>query len=241
MFIPALLIFSAGCNSEQTEYAHSRIDSAGIVMQDMIPEKVAREWPEGFSLDTIYYYDSLENIVVHILTPVSGITQLDSSVKRQIRNQLDTFLTYLRILLKDEVTHRLMPGSFECSVDEIYQDTSVISYLFRIYYYNGIGVHGMNEYYSYNFDKNTNSKIEFQDYFRIQTHSDTVFLLEKIRTSVGASCLWLDSLCAYDFNLQDSIITFDFDNYEISSYSSGLLQGPLTRNEIAHLIADKYR
>jgi hypothetical protein len=218
--------------------AYSEADSLRELLNSPISSVIL---PTGIRLDTITYTDSITNTEVYSLIPVSGIPLLDAAVKSAIEDERKNFLAYVQGEFKRDTTLYGYGGEFTSDVLSAYKNDKIISYLFSINYYHAGAAHPIANYYSYNFYIPNNKRVTFRDYFSAPTKSDTTLLTKLITKSIDREGISLAHLYEMDFAVTGDSILFAFDDYELASYSEGVIEASVSRKELNNNIREAYR
>lgn len=233
-FIPIFfftLVCASGCSRESNPPADS-------VVGDTLQATSLIQLPQGYSLDTIIYYDSSLFNDVFIVVPVSVNDVEDEIVQKEIKSRLSRFESEIDT---NEAALYSSGNSFAAYISSICIRGNLISYCYVIDIYRSGAAHGMCVYESFNYNMNEKKLITFDDFFRLESHEDTALLLTEIKSDIRSRNMSLEALYQLDFCLLDDSIAFNFDDYEIASYSEGTSQAIVSRTKIGKLIREKYR
>lgn len=225
------------------EFKQDTIKSENEIVRHSIGEIVPPiNLPEGFRLDTIQKNDTTRNLSIFISIPVSGIKTIDKIVFEYIDKQKKDFIKSLDEMIKDNNgILSSINSDFQAEPISVFKNNKVTSILYIISYYHGGSVHPMTMYYSFNFDNSTQKTISFTDYFMVKTKADTTSMTELISKSIGREGIFVYDLKGIDFNIEKDTISFNFDDYEIASYSEGIMQARIPSNKLHHKIKLKYQ
>jgi len=243
-----VLIFQA-CSEENTSgtsFDSASADSTPVanVAGDSDMTATSVEWkrnvPEGFSLDTINYFDSTKVAEIDILLPVSGIKTLDDRMRREAESRKKEFLKDI-VGEGDSGMEFGSGSSFFMEINSIYATDSIISYCFHVSVYSANAAHPFNSYYSYNYNRITGKEITFNDYFDIRSREDTIFLINLLTKIIAIEGVSVDEVKDMDFNLRQDTVSFNFDDYEIASYAIGVIEAPIAKKELTPVIKKEYQ
>jgi hypothetical protein len=236
-FVLATLLI-AGCSETEPPRADPAPPAAQDSTADVVPIETAMPpLSPGYSLDTIAYYDSVLANDVFMVFPVSANAGPDEFVRRQIQSKLTDFASGID---PAETALYSVGNSFYATVSSIGERGNVISYCYTIDIYRSGAAHGMIVYETFNYDTQKKKLVTFNDYFDIQSHNDTLLLLNAITTRLNVNYTF-DALYELDFCLLGDSIAFNFDDYEIASYAEGTSRAVVDRKEISGLISKSYR
>lgn len=215
-----------------------------IVKHNIIPEPVKpMDLPTGFLLDTFEKNDVSRNLSMFIALPVSGIKQIDNFVSADIEKQKNDFIKSLDGRIKRDTSMlRAVPSDFYADPVSVFKDDKITSYLFIISYYHAGAAHPMTMYCAFNFDNKTRKRIFFHDYFQVNKKSDTTYFTGLITKAIDREGVFVSEIKDnIDFSIEKDTISFNFDDYEITSYAEGIIQGRIDKHKLYDRINPIYR
>lgn len=201
-------------------------------------QKHQLQLPDGFSLDTVAYFDSVQANEVFMVLPASGDSKANEIVRKQIKSRLSEFQSGIDTA---EPLLSFTGSSFYAVPNSITVRGNVISYCYVIDVYRNGAAHGMMVFESFNYDNVKKKLISFNDFFTVESHDDSVLLLTEIESKLQLMDPSLDAVYEMDFCLLGDSVAFNFDDYEIASYAEGSSQAVVARNKIGKLIRTQYQ
>jgi len=223
------------------------LDSAEIVYTTEGQGVPKLQVPDKVTLDTLHSYDSTKLINVDIVLPRHTeyrLKHVDKVLLRIINKVRTKFEESVDEMIKENPEMNVPPSYNDFSVTPVsmYVDQKLLSYCFLICIYHASAPHGKCDYYTFNYDIDKGKVLQFSDYFITKTSADSSFLIQTINNAIGQDGIEIKSLYEIDFSILDSTsISFNFDNYEISSYAEGMLQGKMERKVIIKNVRERFR
>ncbi|OYU84102.1 MAG: hypothetical protein CFE24_08170 [Flavobacterium sp. BFFFF2] len=197
---------------------------------------------KGIKIDSIKIADKKRRFEIFLTIPVSKIKKLDLLIKKEILEDKAAFINMVNENIKENNGKISFIGSdYSCVLNHIFDNKFIISYNFINSQYIGGTAHGISRFKSYNYDLKKGKFINFNDYFHLKSDADSTYLLSAITKRINRKGVEVNTLERIKFNILKDSISFNFDNYEIASYSEGLIQAKISKNEIGRLINSNYR
>lgn len=196
--------------------------------------------PSGITLDSLNMEDTIRGAAITIEVPLSGITSLDQLVRTDLEHQRDDFLFSLSESGR-EIEGIDFPSFLDADLAYAYRDDKLISYLFAISFMHAGAAHPYHLFHTINFDLKQGRRIDFFDYFKVDSLPDSTFFTQLITEHIPHDIEPLERLYAFDFHIQSDSIIFDFDSYEIGPYAIGRPQAVVSREELIDKIKAEYR
>lgn len=189
---------------------------------------------DWYCLKTLNYKDTNVKCEVRIDLPNTNSWRINAAIKKELFGQRDQFLSELEELNKfnNPFIENGMLSDFQALLISANQDDEYVSFCFAVSYYSAGAVHGMPMFYSFNFERRTHQRVNFNDFFHLETPKDSLLILDLIRLYHGSKGLHLKEVYEFDFNLYKDYVTLNFDAYEIAGYAYGTLRVPLNREMI---------
>ena len=212
-----LLLIVAGCYRRAPLVAEEPVQ---VIRSDKAPYfSYGLTVPADVYLDTVLFEDTALSLTCSVLLPLhknERWQQADLLLKQQIEKGKQEFISSVRERLKKypDSKYNVLGNVYTVEPEQIYVDSMIISYCLEIMYQHAGAVHPMMMYYSFNYDKQKKRQIGFTDYFDIKTKQDSLWLIGGIGRRV-LSAEYLDKVYDYDFNVTDTTVSFNFDDYEI--------------------------
>lgn len=195
-----------------------------------------------FKIDTIKSTDKKTRLQIFLTIPISKITNLDLLVRKDILNDKEAFESEINERINENDVEMTEIGSdYSCVLENVFEDKTFISYNFINSQYFGGSAHGMSRYKCYNYDIKKGKCINFNDYFSLKTKQDTLSFLNLLTKRINREAVEVNNLEGIKFNIRKDSISFNFDDYEIASYSEGLIQVRVSKREVQNLINSNYR
>lgn len=141
------------------------------------------------------------------------------------------------IVLKGELSRTY---SFYFLAQSVHQDSTSISIRCRSTWYEG-GPHGLPQYHTFNFDKQTGSEITFEDYFQLHSVQDSQKVVALVNEGLRNPNLSISEVYPIKFNIEGDSVSFNFDAYELESYAYGMPRACVAKVDLGSLIHEKYR
>lgn len=252
--LTGFLIVLSGCLSNNKQVTDTILsDSSSAEIEYSPPIQFIEDViiPAGFSEDSIVYVDRAHNISYFMEIPISSfpafqeflearvdmITKVMSERAEKRNLEIKEVVTDDTILLGIELSRM---KSFDLYPQFVYQDPTCISMRFCSTWYEG-GAHGLPEYYVINFDKQTGSEINFNDFFQLTSVQDSQLFVDLINEGLQNPQLSIIEAYPVKFNIEGDSISFNFDAYELESYAFGMPRAYVTKSELGSLINEKYR
>jgi len=198
--------------------------------------------PDKFKLDSLKYYDKKRNAIIIIAIPLSGDLKLDTEIKSQILNQRDSLLIDIdRFIKRDsDFVNSALTSEFTAIPISVFFDNKIISYSFVIYSYFSGGAHPVMIFYSYNYDILKQKHLNFDDYFILNSKSDTTYFTDLITKAIDKEGIVMTRIKNQDFNIEKDTISFNFGDYEIGGYADGIMQGRIKKSILNDKINKSY-
>jgi hypothetical protein len=202
--------------------------------------------PADIQLFSFQKNDSSRNTFLSIVIPQSKrqrLSRLDKEIKAIISKRKTDFLKRIDEMIQEDSTALKSTGSsFYAEPISVYKDYQLVSYCFIISYHHFGAAHPMTEYYSFNYDLLKNKPIRFSDYLQITSSKDTSEFVTIVNKAINRGEIGIHlPLKNLDFNIEKDTISFNFDDYEITSYAEGIIRSKVNRKEINKLINKDYR
>jgi hypothetical protein len=199
--------------------------------------------PENYKLDSIKYFDKNRNAAIIISLPISGISNLDTVIKKQLVAQRDSFLIQIDKFIKNDSSYvkTALTSDFFAEPISIYSNAKLISYSFIISFYYTGAPHDVSDFLSINYDFENKKFVDFSDYFLIETKEDSTFFKDIITKAINRDGITVNKIKNIDFNLEKDTISFNFGHYEISNYAEGLIHARVTKSKLINKIKINYR
>jgi hypothetical protein len=249
-----IIIFSLqNCKPKNNEPLSSKADSLSVLDSAEIAYATEGQsfsklqLPDNVTLDTLQSYDSAKLINVNIVLPKQAderLKHVEKLVARIISKERTKFEKSVDDMIREHPEMNVPPGYNDFSVTPVslYVDQKLISYSFMICIYHAGAPHGKCDYYTFNYDIYSKKVLLFSDYFITKTSADSSFLIQSINNSIGRDGIEIEKVYEIDFSILDSTsISFNFDNYEISSYAEGMPQGKIEKKVIYKIVNERFR
>lgn len=252
--LTVLLLLLAGCLPNKDPgtkigQEDSKVAQAEYSPYEQIPEGVIL--PEGFTVDSVVYLDEDYNISYLMEIPTLDFPAFSTHVDARIRmikqelnkrieerqQEMKKKLVDEPIVLKGELSRTY---SFDCYPQSAYQDSTSISIRCRSTWYEG-GPHGLPQYLTINFDKQTGSEITFEDYFQLHSVQDSQKVVALVNEGLRNPDLSISEVYSMKFNIEGDSVSFNFDAYELESYAYGMPRACVAKADLGSLIHEKYR
>ena len=240
-----ILIFLFGCEKsrnvdQQTIQPTNKESTSGA--QRLTSDSVSIYLPPDIFLERINSYDSSRFLTIELVLPKTDTKQLQhafglltSIIEKEKNNFIDT-------IEPDERMSEAASGNhFGVYPNELYKDDKILSFLFVISYYNAGAAHPFSMYYTFNYNIQDQRQIRFEDFFTFKSNRDKEDLIKLINLGFEDESIKVDKFYDFDFNINASTVTFNFDNYEVASYAFGLQRATINRNQIENYINSIYR
>jgi len=132
-------------------------------------------------------------------------------------------------------------GEVSFKTIEKYKDDKIISYLLQIDQWGSNMPHPNLSFISFNYSIESNKLISFNDYFRLDNKSDSLYLIQQIKDNldidVDALLLGDESLLKYPaFNIQENSVQFNYGDYGITSYNDGCQTVKIDKKKLTKVI-----
>ncbi len=191
---------------------------------------------DWYCLKTLAHFDTSLNCAISIDLPSLDSWKINTEIRKELFSQRDAYLESLK-LERSKNEHFLFldqkyKSEFQAKLISAYQDSSLISYCFSVYHYTAGSPHELPTLYSYNYDRATKRRIEFNDMFEIVSSEDSLLLIDIVKASFSESNLDLSEVYEFDFNVNKDYLVFNFDAYEIAGYVWGTPRIPVDKEAI---------
>ena len=238
-----LLLIVTGCYRKTPQVAENAVMEV-VKSEDKSPVYYGLIVPEEVYLDTVLVEDTTLALTCSVILPIQKDVKWQNAnvlLRKQIEKGVKEFIASVRKLLIKYPDNKFSAVSsiYEVTPEQIYVDSMLISYCLEIMYQHAGAVHPMMKYYSFNYDKKKNRQIIFADYFDVKTKQDSLWLIGGISERV-LSAEYLDKVYDYDFNVTDSTVSFNFDDYEIASYANGVARATFEKDSVRRYIRPYY-
>jgi hypothetical protein len=205
--------------------------------------------PQGLKLDSLIDKNSEKRADLKVLFLRSGNNSFDNLVKDSLVKMNNKFLSgidkdfliNIDTMIKEGSERAKEPSYFYAKPLQAWIDSSLISYNFQICNYLVESSHPVDLFCSFNYSRKTNKVIRFNDYFDLKSNKDTLFLIDLINKAIGIKGVSVDKVANLKFNIECDTIRFNFNDYEITSYSNGLIQASILKNDIKRIINKNWR
>ena len=247
-----LLLFACTHQTERnTETSFQTTSSIDSIYQK--PDKVEESnneakliIPDELFLDTITIFDSSKALTINIILPKSKNENLfaaDRLLTTIINEMKEEFIKNVDKMLKEDKTmlQSASGNTFHVWPEELYKEENTLSFLLVINIQHAGAAHPKTDYYSFNYDIEKQEKLNFSNYFTIETKIDSVYLLNKINLYFNDRDIRTEKLYDFDFNFNKQTIYFNFDDYEIASYAYGRKRAEFDKKELFEYISKNYR
>jgi len=249
-----LLFVLGGClpnNKPVTEVSHK--DSLQTSIEYSPPVQFIEEvyLPEDFTLDSISYTDHEHHINYLAEIPKTTFPPFNVFINKRFTEIQQ--IMYARAEkrqwgIKEAFAND--PADLEkelsrlCTFDfhpqAIYQDSTCISIRFWGTWLEQ-SFHGLPEYYTVNFDKETLTEIHFEDYFHLSSTQDSLLLLALINEGLQNPHLSIKEVYPVKFNIEGDSISFNFDAYELEAYAYGMPRAYVSKIKLGYLIHERFQ
>ena len=194
-----------------------------------------------FEIDKVVYNDEAKRLQTVVSIPISGIVNLDKSVKTEILLDRDKFIKNLAERIANDNGEMSEIGSdYSCEIESIFEDEKFISYSLIISDYYGGSAHPVSRFKTYNFDLKKKSIVRFGELFSVKTKSDTLELISIMNKAINNENAEVKRLDKMEFNFSKDSISFNFDDYEIASYAEGLIKATVSKEHLKKFINSNY-
>jgi hypothetical protein len=240
LLITFLFLISCSNNSHRGLPVDSRpvVDTSKVTR----PIRLNFKLPDNFKLDSLKYYDKKRNTIVIIAVPLSGVLKLDADIKSQIMNQRDSLLSDIDGFIKQDsdFVNSAITSEFTAIPISVFEDSKILSYSFLVYSYFSGGAHPVMMFYSYNYDILHQKHLNFDDYFILQSKSDTIYFTDLITKAIDKEGIVLNRIKNQDFNIEKDTISFNFGDYEIGGYADGMMQARIKKSILNDKVNNSY-
>ncbi|MEO0582608.1 MAG: hypothetical protein AAF135_10325 [Bacteroidota bacterium] len=249
-----LLFVLGGClpnNNPVTDI--SQEDSLHASIEYSPPVQLIEEvyLPEDFTLDSISYTDHEHHIYCLAEIPKTAFPTFNVFIDKRF-TEIQKIM-YARAEKRqwgikeafandpDNLEEELSKlCSFDFHPQAIYQDATCISIRFWATWLEQ-SFHGLPEYYTLNFDKETLTEIYFEDYFHLSSAQDSLLLLALINEGLQNPHLSIKEVYPVKFNIEGDSISFNFDAYELEAYAYGMPRAYVSKIKLGHLIHERFQ
>jgi hypothetical protein len=235
-------LFLASCSNNNHRSLH--LDGRPLVDTSKVtrPIKLNFKLPDNYKLDSLKYYDKTKNAIIIIALPLSGVLKLDTEIKSQIMNQRDSLLNDIDGFIKQDsdFVNSALTSEFTAIPISIFEDSKIISYSFVVYSYFSGGAHPVMMFYSYNYDIQNQKHLNFDDYFILQSKSDTTYFTDLITKAINKEGIVMTRIKDQDFNIEKDTISFNFGDYEIGGYADGMMQARIKKSILNDKVNNSY-
>jgi hypothetical protein len=196
-----------------------------------------------FYIDSIIIKDEKLQITYDIDIPIFKSDSIFTSIiQNKVQTHKKQFTHRVAELIAEDSTMLNSVGSFfSASPASIYEDSSITSvcYIFSTYFAGN--VHGLTIYTSLNFDRKLKCLIDFENYFTLSSHLDSITMKDLINKAINRPSVGINKIHKMDFSLIKDSISFNFGDYEIASYAEGIIQAHVSRQLLKPYINKVYR
>lgn len=248
ILILSCLLFFFACRHKENKSVSTNTTSNLSITPSSILDTPQKESPipPGVFIDSSSSYDNIGQATIDIKLPGSDDPLLKGGLKKlasYITSRRKSFLARLyQRQAEDTALKEAIGSEFTVWPYEIYKDQQLFSCLLVIETYYAGSFHPVMEYYSFNYDLREEKEIHFADYFSLPSKSDSTALLNLINRSFGDTLNIKAPKCyAFDFDLNDAAIIFNFDDYEVAGYGAGMQRAPFCKEDLLPFIKPVYR
>ena len=245
-----LLILLSGClPNKKPDAKIPKSDSSLVQIEYSPPTQLIEDAliPEGFKVDNIEDIDKANNISYLMEIPTTDFPGFQeflnpriSILKKEMQVRTGKRKSKMKKALADDPAQLSRMYSFDFYPQSIYQDSTCISMRFWGTWYEG-GPHGLPEYYTFNFDKETGSEINFEDYFQLTSAQDSQILVDLVNEGLQNPNLSFDEIYPIKFNIEEDSVSFNFDAYDLEAYAYGMPRAYVSKLKLGSLVNEKYR
>lgn len=196
-----------------------------------------------FYVDSIRMKDEKLQITYDINVPIFKSDSIFTSIiKNKVQTHKQKFTDRVAVLIAEDSTMLNSVGSFfSASPVSINVDSSFASVCYIISTYFAGNVHGLTIYTSFNFDRKLKCLIDFENYFTLSSHIDSITMDDLINKAINRPSIGINKIYKMDFSLIKDSISFNFCDYEIASYAEGIIQAHVSRQLLEPYINKVYR
>ena len=241
-------LFFINCNRHDKRTNQSSVDKE---MDENIAFKFFNDIqiPKGYTLDSLIIKNNEKRAEFKIVLLKSINKSFDNFVKDSLINMNNKFLSeidkeFLKTIdtmIKEGSNRANKPSYFYAKPLQAWIDSTFISYNFTISNYLVESSHPVDLFCSFNYDRKANKEIGFNDYFDLKTHKDSLLLIDLINKAIDIKDVSIIKVENFKFNIVGDTIRFNFSDYEISSYSNGLIQASILKQDVNEIINKNYR
>jgi hypothetical protein len=248
IFLIFIFLFFVNCNRPDKRNNQSSVDKE---TDENIASKFFNDIqiPKGLTLDSLIIKNNEKRAEFKIVLLKSINNSFDSFVKDSLIKMNNKFLSgidkeFLKTIdsiIKEGSNRAKEPSYFYAKPLQAWIDSAFMSYNFAISNYLVESSHPVDLFCSFNYDRKADKAIGFNDYFDLKTHKDSLLLIDLINRAIDIKDVSIAKVENFKFNIVLDTIRFNFSDYEISSYSNGLIQASILKKDIKRIINKNYR
>lgn len=239
-FLGLIAMLVMACNVEHNEKRTK--EEVALEIRHPDEEQVRLNLPIGCEFDSIAFEENDLHLAVSILVPTCIDSKLEHSFQSFIKDWLDWGRSNAKdILSKSSGIPEKQTFRMFLFPETIYSDTSWISYRFRTSWEESGSMHPLPAYLSFTYFIPENRKVEFQDLFRLDSPQDSANFMALVSANLDKPELSLSYLYSLKFNIEEDVISFNFDAYELGSYAMGMPRAVVPKADLFGFLKEKYR
>jgi hypothetical protein len=197
--------------------------------------------PAGISLEQTNSNDSVKVLSTYIILPKTSLKELQDPFTLLYSILEKEKLKFIETIDPDPRMRKAASGNyFSIRPIELYKDDKIISFLFEISFAHAGAAHPRSEYYTFNYHLQKQKPLLFADYFNVETDKDKEALVQLMNSEFNDENIKVNSFYEFDFNITENAVTFNFDNYEITSYAMGMPRIEINKKLIRNFVMSEY-